>query len=146
MSSLSKFFTDDHRACDEHWAQVESAADSGDDAAVGSFFKSFDLSMRRHLAWEEGILFPAFEQASGMRGGPTMVMRYEHTQMRAMLDQMKAAIEAGDPELLVDLGDTLLMLIQQHNAKEEQMLYPMAEGVLGDQWTGLKEQIQPAAL
>lgn len=140
MSGLTKFFTDDHRACDEDWALVESAADSGDMAAATAAFTHFDTVMRRHLGWEEEVMFPAFEQASGMRGGPTMVMRHEHTQMRAMLDQMKAALDAGDAELMVDQGDTLLMLIQQHNAKEEQMLYPMAEGVLGGQWEALRSQ------
>lgn len=142
MTALSNFFTTDHRECDRSWAAVEAAVDSGDTDQVRSLFAVFDTQMRRHLSWEEQVLFPAFERATGMTEGPTAVMRHEHSQMRGMLDQMKAALDAGDPELLADYGDTLLMLIQQHNSKEEGMLYPMADQALGGQWAELKTRLQ----
>jgi len=41
----------------------------------------------------------------------------------------------------LDLGDTLLMLIQQQNQKEEQMLYPMAERALDTDWTEILERL-----
>ena len=135
MAGLATHFTDDHRACDTAWAAVEGAEDP---AEIAARFKSFDALMRRHLAWEEDVIFPAFEEATGMTGGPTAVMRHEHTQMRAVLDEMSSALEAGDTDLLLDHGDTLLMLIQQHNPKEEQILYPMADRVLGGQWAELR--------
>lgn len=142
MSALSSFFTTDHRACDHSWAAVEAAVDAGNADQVGPLFTTFDAHMRRHMAWEEDVVFPAFEQATGMIQGPTSVMRHEHGQMRGMLDQMKTALDAGDPDLLADHGDTLLMLIQQHNSKEEGMLYPMADQALGGQWGELKAQLK----
>ena len=42
----------------------------------------------------------------------------------------------------MDIGDTLLMLIQQHNIKEEGMLYPMAENVLAGHWTKLASLLE----
>jgi len=141
MADLVRFFTDDHRSCDAAWVAVETAVDAGDAAAVEARFVAFDRQLRRHLDWEEGVLFPAFEEATGMTGGPTEVMRGEHTRMRAMLDQMAAARDDGDLDLLVDHGDTLLMLIQQHNSKEEQILYPMAGRVLGGLWEQLRAEL-----
>jgi iron-sulfur cluster repair protein YtfE (RIC family) len=44
---------------------------------------------------------------------------------------MSSAVEDKDPERLLSAGETLLILMQQHNMKEEQMLYPMADEVLG---------------
>lgn len=137
MGQLAIFFTKDHHDCDAQWANVEAAAESGDNAAASQAFAAFDRDMRHHLGMEEDILFPAFEQATGMMGGPTQVMRAEHRQMRALLDEMGRAMEAGDPDLALDHGDTLLMLIQQHNVKEEGMLYPMAEQALGGNWDEL---------
>jgi hemerythrin-like domain-containing protein len=40
-----------------------------------------------------------------------------------------------------NLGDTLLMLIQQHNQKEEHMLYTMAERALAADWAKLRERL-----
>jgi hemerythrin-like domain-containing protein len=101
----------------------------------------FSARLLHHLAMEEDILFPAFEAATGMRGGPTHVMRSEHTQMRAVLTEMERRMSTGDLDGLLDQGDTLLMLIQQHNAKEEGMLYPMAEQALGEQWDSLAARL-----
>ena len=73
-----------------------------------------------------------------MRGvGPTAVMRHEHAQMRRVLEAMAQALAAADPQGLLDQGDTLLMLIQQHNLKEEHILYPMADARLPGQWPAL---------
>jgi hemerythrin-like domain-containing protein len=68
-------------------------------------------------------------------------MRMEHDQMRGLLDQMGAALERGDHDALLDQGDTLLMLIQQHNQKEEGMLYPMSERALASEWPALHDRL-----
>ena len=129
------WFTADHRACDALWAAVE---DAGDDTLLATrAFAGFDQAMRRHLDMEEAVLFPAFEKATGMVGGPTSVMRMEHDQMRGLLDQMGEAVGSGRTDALLDLGDTLLMVVQQHNVKEEGMLYPMMQMHLRREWPAL---------
>ena len=136
------FFTTDHRDCDEIWSTVEAAAESGDLAAAKVAWQKFDHAMRRHFAMEEEVLFPAFEAATGMQGGPTQVMREEHVQMRGVLDQMAQQATSDDYDAVVDLGDTLLMIIQQHNVKEEGILYPMVQQALGDQWPELVKRLE----
>jgi hemerythrin-like domain-containing protein len=130
------FFSADHRACDALWAKVEAAGEAGDRGAMREAFAAFDRSMRRHFDMEEQVLFPAFERVTGMTMGPTQVMRSEHAQMRGLLDQMAAALD-GDPEAVLDQGDTLLMLVQQHNRKEEGVLYPMCDARLGGEWASV---------
>jgi iron-sulfur cluster repair protein YtfE (RIC family) len=126
-----RFFTADHRRCDALWARLEAIADGDDAGALSAVFADFDRAMRQHLDLEEQVLFPAFEAATGMRSGPTQVMRMEHAQMRSLLDRMAKSAAGGDAEGVVNHGDTLLMLVQQHNLKEEGMLYPMCERALG---------------
>jgi hemerythrin-like domain-containing protein len=139
---LEATFKADHQQIDGLWAEVEAAVEREDAEAVPAAWRRFDAGLRRHLAMEEEVLFPAFEAATGMtQGGPTFVMRSEHAQMRGVLDQMAQAMAGGDHRELVDQGDTLLILIQQHNAKEEGMLYPMAERALGGQWSALRERL-----
>ena len=133
------FFAGDHRECDDAWAAIESAPAP----ARAALWATFKKRMERHLAMEEEVLFPAFEAATGMRGmGPTEVMRHEHAQMRALLTDMESRAAAGDFDGLLDQGDTLMMLIQQHNAKEEGMLYPMAENVLGSGWAAVAQKLK----
>ena len=137
----STYFTNDHRACDALWAEVEAAAESGDASATQERWEAFDAAMRRHFQMEEEILFPAVEAAMQMFGmGPTEVMRMEHRQMRGLLDQMAQEVAAGSLAGLIDQGDTLLMLIQQHNLKEEGMLYPMCDRSLASAWPQLLER------
>ncbi len=137
-SGATAFFTPDHRRCDELWAAFEAAASAGDEARAQAELKSFEAAMLRHFAMEEEVLFPALDEATGMRGvGPVAVMLHEHAQMRALLTQMAASARLGELETVLDQGDTLLMVIQQHNAKEEGMLYPMADSALSHAWPTL---------
>ena len=93
--TLAAFFIQDHRNCDGGWAEVEATADADDAAATRGAWTRFDKAMRTHLQMEEEVLFPAFEAATGMTAGPTQIMRMEHVQMRGVLDQMAAALEAA---------------------------------------------------
>jgi hemerythrin-like domain-containing protein len=52
--------------------------------------------MLHHFGVEESVLFPRFEQSTGMYRGPTQVMRGEHVQMRQLLAAAEAALaDAG---------------------------------------------------
>lgn len=142
---LVTFFTDDHRECDDAWAAVEAAVTANDPTSAKTLWLEFARRLAAHLTMEEEILFPAFEAATGMRGGPTAVMRSEHIQMRAVVAEMERRVTAGDLQGLLDQGDTLLMLIGQHNAKEEGMLYPMAQQALGGEWAALAAKLSMSA-
>ena len=141
-STLIDFFMQGHRDCDERWVEVENAIEGGDSATIRASWEVFDRLQRHHLDMEEQVMFPAFEEATGMTSGPTMVMRMEHDQMRGLLEQMASVMQGGDFQGALDLGDTLLMLVQQHNQKEEGMLYPMANSALAADWEVLKQRLE----
>jgi hemerythrin-like domain-containing protein len=65
-----------------------------------------------------------------MTQGPTQMMRMEHIQMRELFDQLDASLKRQDSDAFLGDCETLLIIMQQHNMKEEQMLYPMADQVL----------------
>jgi len=141
-SGLTEFFEQDHRDCDARWADVEELLDTEDIEAARPAWKRYLAGMQRHIAMEEEVLFPAFEEASGIHdGGPTAVMRLEHQQIRTLLGEIDATIGAGDYERALEVGDTLLMLIQTHSATEEEVLYPMAQNLLSGNWNELAERL-----
>lgn len=130
MSQITDLFAQDHAHCDELFADAEDAAAKQDWAAATRLFGEFRAGMDRHFAAEEETLFPTFEDRTGMRAGPTQVMRSEHEQMRGLMEQMQAAVESRNDTGYLGLSETLLMLMRQHNLKEEQILYPMTDQVL----------------
>lgn len=96
--------------------------------------------MERHLGIEEQELFPAFEEATGVQTGPTEMMRMEHDQMRGLFAEMKIAMEQKNSEDYLGTADTLLIMMQQHNMKEEQMLYNMMDQHLTDDFSHWKRK------
>ena len=137
MNSIKTFLLDDHRHCDDLFAAVEQAVAAADWARAASAFASLHSAMEQHFVAEEAILFPAFEQKTGMSRGPTEVMRVEHDQMRELLNAALQALQAADADDYAGNAETLLIMMQQHNMKEEHVLYPMCDEHLADQMDAL---------
>ncbi len=127
MTTIRSFMTGDHRHCDDLFAEAEEAMAKGNAEAGKAAFGHFRLALLAHFAAEEKTLFPAFEAKTGMTMGPTRVMRMEHEQMRMLLDEAAKALDLGDSDDYFGQAETLLIMMQQHNIKEENMLYPMCD-------------------
>lgn len=140
VKSILNFMTNDHRRCDDLYAAGEEAALAGDAEKAVALTNDFISNMTKHLDMEEKVFFPAFTQATGMTGGPVQVMIMEHDQMRGVLGQMKSATENADLDGITGLGETMLILMQQHNMKEEGILYPMIDSHLADRLGELLEE------
>jgi len=131
METISEYLSSDHHRCDDLFALAEEVAGYGNWERTAAEFGAFLESMRHHFAMEEEVLFPAFEERTGMSMGPTQIMRMEHQQMRGLFDAMAQAVANRDQDDFLGQAETLLVLMQQHNLKEEQILYHMADQVLG---------------
>jgi hemerythrin-like domain-containing protein len=126
MNSIKDFLATDHRKCDELFADMEAKAnDSLADAKTAC--EAFVNETEKHFQMEERVMFIEFEQKTGMTQGPTAMMRQEHTQMRSLMENLLSAIEEDNTDRFFGTSETLMILLQQHNMKEEQMLYPMAQ-------------------
>jgi iron-sulfur cluster repair protein YtfE (RIC family) len=95
-------------------------------------FKEFKFGLQRHIIWEETILFPLFEQKTGMvRCGPTEVMRTEHRRIGECLEAIHQKVKAQDPHSDPE-EQALLEALTIHNEKEETILYPALDRLLSD--------------
>ena len=131
MSFPTQILPAHHKHCDDLFVAAEDAVQRGDWALAATAFARFQAQMQAHFEAEETLLFPGFEAATGNSSGPTRVMRLEHEQMRPLLAQLEAACAARDGEAYAGTAETLLILMQQHNMKEENILYPMCDQALG---------------
>jgi len=103
--------------------------------AIG-FIRTF--ADRCHHDKEEDNLFPAIERHGFSRqGGPTGIMMREHDQGRAHVRALAEAVEKyerGDKsakQAMIENARGYAMLLAQHIPKEDEILYPMADKVLG---------------
>lgn len=142
MSNITETMSTDHRRCDDLFASAEELIANGDWEQGVAGFMAFHQAMEHHFQMEEEVLFPAFEQQTGQTMGPTQIMKMEHTQMRQLFSDMSDAVEQQDKDCYLGLAETLMMIIQQHNMKEEQMLYQMADQVLAPQVENVLRKMQ----
>lgn len=142
MTSIRSYMTDDHRHCDDLFADTEQAIGNRNLEAAKASFEHFRGAILAHFASEEKTLFPAFEEKTGMSMGPTQVMRMEHVQMRGLLDDAANALNIGETDDYLGIAETLLIMMQQHNMKEENILYPMCDQHLAGETPQLLERLE----
>jgi len=129
---------DEHRNCDEIFATAEKAVIDGDFEEAEKQFLLFANTTLNHFKKEEESLFPIFEEVSGSTEGPTRVMVFEHEQVRGLIGKMAEAVEKKDTDAYLSLAESMMILLQQHNMKEEQMLYAMCDRMIPQE---IKEKI-----
>ena len=87
-------------------------------------FKEFKFGLQRHIIWEETVLFPLFEEKTGMRDcGPTVVMRAEHREIGRHLEALHDKVRRQDADSDRE-EESLFQALLAHNQKEENVLYP----------------------
>jgi len=84
--------------------------------------------LERHAEAEDAVLFPALEPHLGREMGPLAVMGLEHEEIRQSL----LSVEDGGANAVVAVRQ-LIAVLREHIGKEDQVLFPMAERLLGDQ-------------
>lgn len=130
--TVQRYFQDDHNRLDE-LLKTYQALKRTDLAKARAAFVEFKFGLQRHIVWEEELLFPQWEGATGFReAGPTQVMRAEHRQIRDWLEALHKKVQAQDPESDQEV-QALIAYLTAHNQKEERILYPAIDQTLSDE-------------
>lgn len=125
--TVSDYLETDHRRLDDLLPALEAVNDAAGLAKAAGAFHEFACGLNQHIEAEERVLFPAFEELTRMKVGPTIVMRAEHEEIRRLLDQASAALSAHDVAEFRRTLNRLTGMLMTHNVKEEQILYPMTD-------------------
>ena len=128
QTTISDVLQSEHRRIDEDLDRFRRGMDSG--RVDPGPFEAAAETLRRHIYLEEDILFPQVE-ARGMTG-PTEVMAQEHGEICHLLDIIHDLIQTGaGPQRIRAAFVALHRLLEEHNLKEEQVLYPSSDQMLG---------------
>ncbi len=146
MESITDYMQQDHDLIDGIAERAVAAAAAGDLAGMERDGALFLQRLERHIEMEENLLFPAFEERTGMTAaGPSVQMRAEHEQMQGILQQMRDAIAAKDAAGWQRASQALLEVLVPHNLKEEQMMYPMLDDAMGPDAGALLAEVKEMA-
>jgi len=134
QKTISAFYEQDHDRLDELFNTFQKMKRS-DFTKAKEAFKEFKFGLQRHIVWEEDLLFPLWEEKTGMsESGPTFVMRAEHRQIGQQLEAVHRKVADQNPDSDQE-EQVLLELLGSHNMKEERVLYPAI-----DQLTSAEER------
>ncbi len=127
---ITSYMRNEHRACDDIFVDAEKAVIDGNFTEGIAKFEAFADETLRHFKKEEESLFPTFEGITGSSEGPTRIMKFEHEQVRGLMGKMAEALSTKDKDAYLSLAESMMILLQQHNMKEEQMLYAMCDRMM----------------
>ncbi|MBI4411201.1 MAG: hemerythrin domain-containing protein [Deltaproteobacteria bacterium] len=128
-ASVTGYYEADHDRLD-HLFKMFQALKATDFPKAKQAFVDFKVGLQRHIVWEEEILFPVFEQKTGVRdAGPTAVMRLEHREIGAVLEAVHQKVKEKNPESDAE-EIRLISILSEHNRKEEVILYPAIDRFL----------------
>lgn len=130
VDSIVALLSADHGRCDDLFYQAEFSVEKGRWELAVIAYRKFKNALLHHLEVEEEVLFPAMEETASASNGPIHIMRSEHQQMLQLLHDMEAAINERNAKEFMGHSETLNIMMQQHNFKEEHMLYRMADQML----------------
>lgn len=116
----------DHHVIDEGFRRfAESLAGVVIDRAS---FEEAAEGLRHHIYVEEVLHFPVL-RAAGMLA-PILVMLREHGEIWDLLDGTTAALDRDDRAAVLELWPTFTSVLEQHNVKEERIIYPAGDTTL----------------
>jgi hemerythrin-like domain-containing protein len=129
MDSVSVALIREHHEIDAGNERFAAALDGGtvDPEPLTQAF----AALRRHIYLEEELLFPPIRRAGLLM--PLLVMVKEHGELWQLMGAIEERLAAGDgdAESLRSACDRLLAGLDQHNSKEEPIVYPHAATDLG---------------
>jgi len=131
--TITDYLQTDHRRLDGIMESFKSALRDERWEDASSDFREFVLGLRRHIRIEEEILFPVFEEKTGMtEAGPTFVMKMEHKEINELLDRILSATDGHEGATASEAAGILISILTDHNMKEEHILYPESDAFISD--------------
>jgi iron-sulfur cluster repair protein YtfE (RIC family) len=122
---VSEVLEHDHDAIDAEFQRFREGLERGE-WLDGSFGRAAE-ALRHHIYVEEEALFPVLRV--GGLVAPVFVMLREHAEIWQALDAIEAGAGRDTARALYAMA-SMIAVLEPHNSKEEQILYPASGQVL----------------
>lgn len=132
-----------HEWLDEHFLLHQEALLAQDLPLALELLEEVDEGQREHIRIEEEILLPVYARAGSIPGGNPQFYINEHKKMLAILDGFKETLprlirkSPGERRRetieLFDQGYWFKRLLEHHDQREENILYPVLDQVTSEE-------------
>jgi hemerythrin-like domain-containing protein len=130
MNSTDNWLVHEHSLYEDLLSECKDAAEIEDWENVQLIFDQLVTHLKRHIALEEEVLYPAYESASHAPQGPTTALREEHGALIRLIRDLAQIINTRDSEHLLESLAYLENRMIKHHEKEEDIFLPMASHLL----------------
>ena len=130
MKSTDNWLVHEHSLYENLVSQCQDAVELEDWGTVNQVFNDLVKHLKRHMALEEGVLYPAYESAPHAPQGPTKALREEHSDIVRLVQDMARIIKTRDSEHVFEGLVLLESRMIKHHEKEEDIFLPMASHIL----------------
>jgi len=132
--TITGFMNAEHDRLHDLWEQTTAALKADEFERLHGVARDLITAVKRHISVEEQILFPAIE-SKGKNNEPTDAMRLEHRQMEHMLEHLKPLLTVAELWTGIKAVEGQEIepgaLLRSHENKEHDVLYPLADQLLG---------------
>jgi hemerythrin-like domain-containing protein len=132
MNSADNWLVHEHSLYEELLSQCMNAVDMEEWGAVNLAFNELVTHLKRHMALEEEVLYPAYEATAHAPQGPTTALREEHDHIVRQIQDMARIIKTRDSEHVLECLVHLESRMIKHHEKEEDIFLPMASHILSE--------------
>ena len=126
MTTTMQLLSMQHQDVLARLTAVEAVLGDADDRLLTAFASYLEGEVVHHFGLEEQALFPVLARHLSSTQGPLAVMHAEHAEFRELLNSLRSGGSAGQRTYARSVID----LLRAHIAKEDHVLFPMAERLL----------------
>ena len=130
MNSADNWLVHEHSLYEELLSQCQGAVEIEDWGTVNLVFHELVTHLKRHMALEEEVLYPAYEATPHAPQGPTTALREEHANIVRLIQDLAPVIKTRDSDNVLECLVHLENLMIKHHEKEEDIFLPMASHIL----------------
>jgi len=141
MNNPENWLVHEHSLYEELLGMCKDAAEMEDWGTVNQAFDDLVTHLKRHMALEEEVLYPAYEATPHAPQGPTLALREEHSAIVRLIQDMARIIRTRDSDHVLDGLAHLEIRMINHHEKEEDIFLPMASHILNASRDELLEQL-----
>jgi len=142
MNSTDNWLVHEHSLYEDLLTECHDAVENEDWEGVNLIFSQLVMHLKRHIALEEEVLYPAYESAPHAPQGPTTALREEHSTIIRLLQDMAPVIRTRDSEHLLECLAHLENQMIKHHEKEEDIFLRMASHILNSRRDELSSRLK----
>ncbi|MFQ5643039.1 MAG: hemerythrin domain-containing protein [Thiogranum sp.] len=141
MGSTNNWLAHEHSMYESLLSRCVEAVEIEDWKTVDKLFRRMITHLKRHMALEEEVLYPAYEAEAHAPQGPTGALREEHDHIVRLVTDMVRVITTRDSDYVTECLVQLEKQMIKHHEKEEDIFLPMASHILEEKREVISRQL-----